>query len=1239
MAFPKMVSTLTGIAPERVRSAVDVVSAIPKVIKSNADFNRTAFDQYAKTQYFEDAKKWGGATGNQYEQAQALFKELPEAERVRFGQVKQEADQKAYQENFAKQTELQRRQLGEQLASPGGLAETQFFPRSQVRRYVDTPEEERGQLIREALVDIPGAAITGWLSGRTMGITDVAIDKLTGGLAGRQKPRFDQNQYIQNASNFVESTAKVISGFAGAAPTYGAIAGKIGEGIRKIPVVGKFAASHPVFTSYALQNVGEEMFEASVRKGTGQEYGVTDFMLGMLMGVGFQGTSDILKKIGNRQKVTAIFNKGLQSMEEAKGAHLTKPEVETAVMNMPLGNGVYGRDLFNDRRGFAMKTGLNDPMGNGKMTSLRGQPMRASATDIGVSIPAKPELAQNAGIVDEALLNSQIGANVYDELSISAAGKRFSIDGEQGSYGTTFPDWIPGHLRKTPLVNKVKEALLNNYLPKGKAQLELYDVVKSRMEKTAKDAALNSQEALDNWGKSDQKAYEESILKDKIPAPIEPALKQEYDLEAASQKYLEKLKKKQQIDTKGWASDMFNKLANSDYLKKFGEEGEQLHAKILAADKQGDRWIGANVEAKLAPAIKKMSKEDMDVFVALAKGDLKTTDNKRALNLFNVWDEQRKQIAGLAQQAGLKIKGPDGVLRDFGGGDNYLPKAIKQEILDAKLKTVEGRAKIAKEMVANGSFKTIDEAGKILDRYTADRKSNKFGNLEYSRIKGLPEYLYETDYKKILTKYAEGAYRRLADAEQFGGQDQILDGLLASYRKKGGDVRQLRDVFDVMAGLKKYDGTAEKFSRYARMYQGVTKLGLAAIGNISDIVKPIVKFGAWNTLRGVIKNFTSEGAVFKQSAGVTKSNIQRVAQEAGETEFADKFMKFTGFTATEQNLRGIGALAGENYAKQLFKKLVKNPENVFVKRRLEGLGVDVEGALKRGGLSKEELLDVGWESVKALQPIGRQEVPYYWQSPGGKVLTQFKSFAYKQGKFVMKEVVNEAAKGNFAPLLRFAVFGLLIGEEVGDLKAYVRGRKREGTGLNEAIAQGDLSKFLNFGNWKRMTDAYLTIGGVGLASDFISGVLNTGQLGSPLLTFIGGPTFGEMDRIVGAIGSDIGSLAKGDQFIFGKTDPGKGFAQPQILKQALKTVPVAGSMLSQAVFPSKQSYNARTPSLADDVFNLATGQKEDEKAFNFSSSKKKFDFKTSQDKKFNFQTSNNKKFNFQTSKDKKFEFK
>jgi hypothetical protein len=152
---------------------------------------------------------------------------------------------------------------------------------------------------------------------------------------------------------------------------------------------------------------------------------------------------------------------------------------------------------------------------------------------------------------------------------------------------------------------------------------------------------------------------------------------------------------------------------------------------------------------------------------------------------------------------------------------------------------------------------------------------------------------------------------------------------------------------------------------------------------------------------------------------------------------------------------------------------------------------------------------------------GALDLPEFFTSPEYKIFTQFKSFAVNQAKFIKDNVINETLKGNFAPLTRFAVFGQLVGEGVGDIKAFIRGKKRT-KGFN------------------RLLENYATIGGFGLFSDLVSAA-NYGENG--LYQAFAGPAVSDLVRALNSVNQCI-----------------KGNIHP-LEKMAIEQLPLMGAVI------------------------------------------------------------------------------
>jgi hypothetical protein len=304
----------------------------------------------------------------------------------------------------------------------------------------------------------------GMLSGATFGVSEILAGEAekinkgmapdTGGYEPSNRAIFEENKGIEMATDVASGVAYFAGLLGGGYLPYSAVAQQVQLAYAKIPGrLGKVLSESPVLSTYLFRNVGEEAVEAGVRKSTGQEYGFQDFMLGVMMGAGFEGATSAFK--------LKRVEKALVQAEQNKGGVLSPEEVESVVSPLPFNKNQSFGDIFGEKR-LAFYKGLNE-----------GRP--------GIDYPAP--LPEGGGKIDPRVANSEAGGEVREELAGAMAGERFRTeDGEWSGYKSTFPDWVPEHLRTRKLLDAVEGHLQDGTMPKGENQKELYAIVKGRIE-------------------------------------------------------------------------------------------------------------------------------------------------------------------------------------------------------------------------------------------------------------------------------------------------------------------------------------------------------------------------------------------------------------------------------------------------------------------------------------------------------------------------------------------------------------------------------------------------------------------------------------------------------------------------------------------------------------------------------------------------------------------------------------
>ena len=135
----------------------------------------------------------------------------------------------------------------------------------------------------------------------------------------------------------------------------------------------------------------------------------------------------------------------------------------------------------------------------------------------------------------------------------------------------------------------------------------------------------------------------------------------------------------------------------------------------------------------------------------------------------------------------------------------------------------------------------------------------------------------------------------------------------------------------------------------------------------------------------------------------------------------------------------------------------------FALRRLKELGITTRGltnALKTGKIPDDELLRAGNKVVSDSQfRTGTLDLPLFWKSDIGRVVSQFKTFMFRQSVFVKKSIIDEANRGNLKPLATFISASELAGIPTQSLIDILRGKSSE-----DVLAFKMLSDAEDFGN-------------------------------------------------------------------------------------------------------------------------------------------------------------------------------
>lgn len=473
------------------------------------------------------------------------------------------------------------------------------------------------------------------------------------------------------------------------------------------------------------------------------------------------------------------------------------------------------------------------------------------------------------------------------------------------------------------------------------------------------------------------------------------------------------------------------------------------------------------------------------------------------INAMGAWKNVSSIIADEAIAAGLLTK--QGLI------EHYFPLVGDSSKFDDS-----GVKKILQHLVDTKQANNLSDASEKWRQYISEYAQGRAGNLEYSRQKvRLPDEFYIQDPVQRMFKYVNDSQKRFANITYFGKKNEKLQSYLSAVINTSTPedsqlaeviVRQLREQNPLMEPqIYKTARTLQQFS-----------LGLASISNMFQGINSVTVMGMRNAIPAYVESMTQLGRKFAIDSGaVAEGAFRDLTSELNQGALAKgaKLMfKHTQFNRTEEFNRVFTANLAKRFAREMEARLSLNPADDFARRKLADLGLSADDILAKPfaedrlvqGISGEELR-VDPRLMKAAQNAankyqfraGAQDLPLLWSTPGGKVITQFKSFAFKQAQFITDQVFKEVAAGNMRPLLRYVALGNTLGWASDSIKSSVRG---DVTKLDDK-RKSELKNFVY-----NMS----AVGGFGLGSDAL---LSAGSGRFSLMATLLGPTVGDITDV------------------------------------------------------------------------------------------------------------------------------
>lgn len=549
--------------------------------------------------------------------------------------------------------------------------------------------------------------------------------------------------------------------------------------------------------------------------------------------------------------------------------------------------------------------------------------------------------------------------------------------------------------------------------------------------------------------------------------------------------------------------------------------GKDLMTLLRRAGDAGEVHAGQMLARVADVQPQKLTRDQRFEVADLLEGRKKSSSDPRVAQVATVFRGITDELAGVATGLGVEIRTKQGK-RPFAALEDYMPHVVRPA--DAlrsgpvRRDIIENivRQKIKPDAAAAGAF--VDDwvgylesgkrqdsildymvkSGQATDKAEALANLQKYrshierhGSIEYAREVNLP--FYDPDPVRVIPFAAASGAKRLAQIGTFGQEHQRINSELLKISNAGGNSDFVRKGVDKILGVVQEGNTPEV--RISRLIRGIEsfKLGLSAIPNSTQgVFNSMLAADMPSVALGLKDAVTKRGRRLAIESGAAIEPVLAEAQkELGSGRAVDRFLKMTGFSATEQFNRATAANVGARWANKNFDTLKADSTNKAARAHLAELGVDVDHALKAGALDHEDKLMAAKKFSDMTQFRTRPEdLPNFASTPLGKVAFQFKSFAFNQARFLAKQTVGEIKEGRIGPGVRaLLVAGTLFpagGELIRAARNGITGRdqdfdsaiERYFTDLAQAGTLGIFSDVIQSAQSKRLLE---TIAGPGAA--------------------------------------------------------------------------------------------------------------------------------------------------------------
>lgn len=604
-------------------------------------------------------------------------------------------------------------------------------------------------------------------------------------------------------------------------------------------------------------------------------------------------------------------------------------------------------------------------------------------------------------------------------------------------------------------------------------------------------------------------------------------------------------------------------------VRSSGKAGEELDTLVDQALDRGDE-IAGQVQVgkdKFLKTYKLLSPEQKKVWGDIVANEataksapqevLNQIQDPRVREAVASWfDDVTRPLSEAASRAGIEYRGGD--LETFiRGGKTFVSKTVEREAgtpsiflprvrragvsqkgsaLTRIVDTLEANdADILKLAPEKRRTKALEKALKMTrDEREAFQQSFGARTKELNTLDDYAKAGYETDPEKIVDNLIEHEAKKVAFFETVAGE-RVADkaGKLVPAqeraRTKLEDIyariaKETEDKFDTEEAKRiaefsrdfvnrTFIGSPDEASRIAGVFKKLqaSKLSFSFIANSFQSLNTLLESDFPTLAKGFAKTFTSfrGGNIAKKIGAVVDTGLKR--ETGGKVsqaydKFLDKYL-LRLFKWSENGLnRSVAANTGALWGEKLFNagrydELMK----VMNKDRLAK-------ALERGALDEDDLFHIARNFTKRTQFGFRPgEFPEWWSTPLGSVVTQFKSFAYRQMLFLLDETVGEFQAGRPGRAARNLGVVLTMFPASGHVLTSIRNVLN---GEDSEIDEITLGRYF---------EDLSNVGGLGIAADFMKSASS-----DRVLDFLVGPTGGLTKDVTRAVFEGAEGLMEGE---------------------------------------------------------------------------------------------------------------